>query len=261
MTPAATVTATVPALPSATAMPIQPVLGPAGFSLFTVNPNFTKQTVSFALTAPARVQLRIAPVGQAVHVRTIDLGQQPAGEVQVAWDGRDNAHQLVPAGSYQYTITATGANGAPQSESYSMLGITYKRIVISLSQQRLTAYDGATPILTSLVTTGNPALPTPLGVFPILAKYSPFTFISPWPRGSKYYYAPSPVNYALLFDNRGYYVHDAPWRTVYGPGTNATLGTPGQNYTGSHGCVNVPLAAEQQLYPWATIGTIVQVVP
>jgi lipoprotein-anchoring transpeptidase ErfK/SrfK len=39
------------------------------------------------------------------------------------------------------------------------------------------------------------------------------------------------------------------------------LGTPGQNDTGTHGCVNVPLAAAAQLFTWATIGTVVQVVP
>ena len=191
----------------------------------------------------------------------MDLGLRPAGTVTLSWDGRDNAHQLVPDGSYTYTITATDARKEQQSESYSMLGVTYRRIVIDLAHQRLTAYDGPTKVLTTLVTTGNPALPTPLGHFPILGRYSPFTFVSPWPYGSTYYYPPSPVNYALLFDDRGYYAHDAPWRTAYGPGTNATVGTPGQNYTGTHGCVNVPFAAMQQLFAWATIGTVVDVEP
>jgi lipoprotein-anchoring transpeptidase ErfK/SrfK len=117
-------------------------------------------------------------------------------------------------------------------------------------------------VLTTPVTTGNATeLPTPTGVFPILAKYHPFTFISPWPPGSLFYYPPSPVQYALLFDDRGYFVHDSPWRSVYGRGTNLQPGPPAGPYTGSHGCVNTPLAAMQQLFPWATIGTIVQVVP
>lgn len=236
-------------------------LGDARFSLFTFNPWFTKQQVSFTLSAPARISIRIAQPGNTTHVRTMDLGTRPAGTIQISWDGRDNAYRRVPAGSYTYTITATNAKGKQQTESYSMLGVTYKRIVISLAKQQLWAFDGFHYVMSSLVTTGNPALPTPTGVFPILGKYSPFTFVSPWPYGSKYYYPPSPVSYALLFDNRGYYVHDSPWRTAYGPGTNATLGTPGQNYTGSHGCVNVPFNIMQPLFQWATIGTIVQVVP
>ena len=254
-TPPMTATAT------ASATPTPAPLGAARFSLFAVNPLFTAQRVSFTLLTRAHVRVRIAPQGQVTPVRTMNLGAQPAGTVHISWNGRDNGGKRVPAGTYTYTVTAVDTRGKGHTESYSGLGITYKRIVVSLSQQQLTAYDGSTPVLTTLVTTGNGALPTPLGVFPILAKYSPFTFTSPWPQGSPYYYPPSAANYALLFDNRGYYIHDAPWRSRFGPGSNAMLGTPGQNDTGTHGCVNVPLAAEAQLFTWATIGTVVQVIP
>ena len=44
-----------------------------------------------------------------------------------------------------------------------------KRIAVSLSQQRLWAYDGNNLVLTTLVTTGNKVLPTPTGLFYILA--------------------------------------------------------------------------------------------
>lgn len=256
-----TATPTVQGTDTATATPYVPLqLGSARFSLFTVNPQYTKQHMSFTLSKKARVVVQIIPQGQTAPVRAFNLGMQPPGKVNVWWDGRDNAHTFVPEGQYSYAITATDQSGVQATEGYSDLGITYKRMVISLSKQQLTAYDGKTVFLTSLVTTGNAALPTPLGVFPILGMYHPFTMVSPWPRGSEFYYAPSYVNYALLFDDRGYYVHDAPWRTFYGPGSNATAGAPGSNNTGTHGCVNVPFNAEQQLYNWATIGTIVQVV-
>jgi len=261
-TPRPLATATHTPNPTPTLAPARgPVqVGAAQFSLFTINPQFTRQDVSFSLSAPARVRVRIAHPSDTHHVRTMDLGVQPAGTVTLAWDGRDNAHRLVPQGDYTYTIAATNATGTVASESYTMLGVTYKRIVISLSKQQLWAFDGSHYVMSSLVTTGNPALPTPTGAFPILGAYSPFTFVSPWPPGSAYYYAPSYTNYALLFDNRGYYVHDAPWRGHFGPGSNATTGTPGQNYTGSHGCVNVPLTMMQPLFQWATIGTVVEVV-
>ena len=269
----ATATATPPRTPAARPTPGHPmtptlapssgpvVLGNAQFSLYTINPQFTRQDVSVSLSAPARVRVRIAQPGDVSHVRTMDLGVRPAGTITLQWDGRDNAPRLVPAGAYTYTITATNARGQRHSDTYNMLAVTYKRIVISLSRQQLWAFDGAHYVMSSLVTTGNPALPTPTGTFPILGKYSPFTFVSPWPPGSQYYYAPSPTTYALLFDDRGYYVHDAPWRGNFGPGSNATTGTPGQNYTGSHGCVNVPFTMMQPLYQWATIGTVVDVTP
>ncbi len=259
--PALTATSTVPNTATPTATPFVPLqLDNTRFSLYTVNPQFTKQHVSFMLSKKAHIVVKIRPQGQTTPVRTFDLGMQPAGKVNVRWDGRDNAHAFVPEGQYSYLMIATDQSGAQVTESFNDLGITYKRLVVSLSRQQLTAYDGKTVFLSSLVTTGNAALPTPLGVFPILGLYHPFTMTSPWPKGSKFYYAPSQVNYAILFDDRGYYVHDAPWRTYYGPGSNATVGVPGLNATGTHGCVNVPFAAEQQLFNWVTIGTIVQVV-
>ena len=248
------------ATPRPTPVPVR--LGSLRFSLFTVNPQFTEQGIHFLLSRPAQVTISILPQGQSRPVRTLHLGQKPAGMVYAQWNGRNDAGQLVPAGSYTYLVRVRTADGATAQETASDLGITYKRIVVSLSQQQLTAYDGSTVFLTTPVTTGNATeLPTPTGIFPILGKYHPFTFISPWPKGSPYYYPPSPVQYALLFDDRGYYVHDAPWRTAYGRGTNLQPGIPASPETGSHGCVNTPLAAMQRLFAWATIGTIVQVVP
>jgi lipoprotein-anchoring transpeptidase ErfK/SrfK len=93
-----------------------------------------------------------------------------------------------------------------------------------------------------------------------MARLHPFTFISPWPKSSPYYYKPSKVQYAMLFREGGYYIHDAPWRSAFGPGTNAQLGTPGTNYTGTHGCINVPADVAKKLFFWAPVGTVVQVV-
>jgi lipoprotein-anchoring transpeptidase ErfK/SrfK len=63
----------------------------------------------------------------------------------------------------------------------------------------------------------------------------------------------------MLFDPAGAnFIHDAPWRSVFGPGTNGP-GIPGDTYDGSHGCVELPTAAMSQLYPWTALGTPVVV--
>lgn len=126
-----------------------------------------------------------------------------------------------------------------------------KLIVISLSRQVLTAFQDGTPVITSYVTTGRPWLPTPPGVTSITAKYSPYLMVSPWAYGSDAWYPPSWTNWAMLFRGGGYFIHDAPWRTWYGPGSNTGAGT--------HGCVNVPYGPMSFLYSWATIGTTVVV--
>jgi lipoprotein-anchoring transpeptidase ErfK/SrfK len=161
---------------------------------------------------------------------------------------------------YQVYIRATDQYGHSTVQGWNDFAVNYQRILISLSQQKLWAYDGNQLFLSSLVTTGNRALPTPTGVFHILGKFHPFTFRSPWPKSSPFYYPPSPTQWAMLFREGGYFIHDAPWRSAFGPGTNAQLGKPGQNYTGTHGCVNVPSDVARRLFAWAQIGTAVQIV-
>ena len=101
----------------------------------------------------------------------------------------------------------------------------------------------------SVVATGRPELPTPRGTFRVQAKYSPYTFVSPWPKGDPYWYPTLTVSWAMLFADGGYFLHDSPHRTLYGPGANLANGT--------HGCVNVPTAAMARLYEWAEVGTTV----
>jgi len=130
-------------------------------------------------------------------------------------------------------------------------GAQGKVIVVSLATQSLTAYENDKVVATTVVATGRPALPTLTGTFHIKAKYTPYQFISPWPKSSPYWYASAWVKYAMLYEDGGYFIHDAPWRTVYGPGADLTNGT--------HGCVNVPLSTMSFLYKWASVGTTVVV--
>lgn len=133
-------------------------------------------------------------------------------------------------------------------------------ILVSLSKQRLYAYLNGHQVYTSLVTTGMISLQTPTGTWHVYRKVSNVTFISPWGPGSPYYYAPEHVNYVLEYDGL-IYLHDATWRSVFGPGTQYPHNDPKFGLeNGSHGCVNLPLNAAAWLYNWAPIGTTVQVV-
>lgn len=121
-----------------------------------------------------------------------------------------------------------------------------KVIVLRLSTQHLTAYQDGASVYSTDVTTGRPELPTPTGQFTVLRKNNPWEMVSDWPRSSPYWYPPSRVNYVLWFTNQGHGIHDAPWRSTYGPGTEAQ---------GSHGCVNVPMPIMASLFGWADVGT------
>lgn len=163
--------------------------------------------------------------------------------------------------SLLHTVVANAAVSyrKPFIQNYSTTLASYptKEIVVSLSQEELTAYDGSAIFLQTPVTTGGPSTPTPAGTYHVLGKYQNFVMHSPWPPSDWRWYPDSFVNYGLLFQSDGYYIHDASWRNNFGPGSNSLAGTPGGDYTGTHGCVNVPYSAEVSLYNWATVGTTV----
>jgi lipoprotein-anchoring transpeptidase ErfK/SrfK len=95
-------------------------------------------------------------------------------------------------------------------------------------------------------------LRTPTGTYHIYAKYSPITFISSWPRGSRYYYHPEKANYAMRYRYGGLFLHDAPWEpaNAFGPGSQ-------NGPSASHGCVHFPTPVMAWLYRWAPLGTTV----
>jgi len=71
--------------------------------------------ISYALdqrAAAVRVNI-LDPQGQVI--RTLDYRDRPAGANLSEWDGRNQNGALMPAGVYQYVLTATDAQGAPVS--------------------------------------------------------------------------------------------------------------------------------------------------
>lgn len=245
---------------------------------FTFNPYKGATTVRFAVNKDASVHLTLYRVGTKVPVASYSYPSVRGGRVvSLNWSGKTQKGQPVARGYYFFAADVVDrANNAvhwnvggitvdPQQPRRSITGqILFpgdgKKIIVSLSRESLYAYDGDRLALQTLVTTGNPALPTPTGTFTVMAKYHPFQFISPWPQGSPYWYPPSLAQYAMLFRDGGYFLHDAPWRSAFGPGTNGA-GQPGTNYGGTHGCVNIPPGAMLFLWNWTPPGTTVMVVP
>ncbi len=155
---------------------------------------------------------------------------------------------------------ATAADPAPNLANY-FTQIPAKVIMVSAetSGQTLRAYQNGVLVHEDYVTTGMPELPTPPGAYQVMAKYSPYEMISPWPAGSPYYYPPSMTNFAMLFRDGGYFLHDAPWRAVYGPGTNLPHASDPGEPIGTHGCVNLPYPDMVWLWNWTPVGTTVVV--
>lgn len=121
---------------------------------------------------------------------------------------------------------------------FSSGGDDLRWIDVDLTKQRLTAYAGGVAVRSTLVSTGLPNTPTPVGVYRIWIKlrYDDMA-------GSGYYLADVP--YTMYF-YRGYGVHGTYWHSNFGNPM-------------SHGCVNLPTSEAEWLFGWAEVGTLVNI--
>jgi hypothetical protein len=225
-------------------------------------PPVERARISYTLSKPATVTFSVLRLRDLHSVQLGSLGLQDTGSSHVfTWDGRTSTGNLASAGTYILVIRAVDRAGNSTSQSSIPLTLEDQWIRVSLRTQTLTAYQGDRAVLTTPVTTGGPWTPTPPGTFHVLQKNQRWVFHSPWPKGSPLWYPDSPTNFALLYQvDGGWFLHDAPWRTNHGPGSNAVVGTPGGDFTGSHGCTNIPYASMAELFAWADVGTLVQIV-
>lgn len=128
-----------------------------------------------------------------------------------------------------YAQTAVSRENSDLGESY---------VEVDLSNQHLWMYlDGEEVVSTDVVsgTYTNASRRTPAGTYAIYYKKSPAVL-----RG----YAPgdtyeSPVSYWMPF-NGGIGLHDASWRGSFGGSI--------YQYSGSHGCINLPTSAAREIY-------------
>lgn len=119
-----------------------------------------------------------------------------------------------------------------------------KWIDVDLSNKTVTAYVGDTPVWgpRSMVD-GKEGNETVTGTFEIYLRYDrqDMTNAAYYPEGHEKYYLTPDVPWVQYF-HRGFGFHGAPWRSSFG-------------YSGSHGCINMPVSDAKWLYDWASIGT------
>ncbi len=131
---------------------------------------------------------------------------------------------------------------------------------INLTRQQLWAYQGETPIMTTLVSTGLTPNNTSEGTFYVRIKFPKqdmegFTsgtgevvgFGGPEdaPDGTSYYEVKDVPN-VMYFTQLAEALHGAYWHNNFG-------------HPMSHGCVNLPLDIAKFMYGWAPLGTMVVV--
>lgn len=115
-------------------------------------------------------------------------------------------------------------------------------IQIDISDQRLTAWEGDTPVYSIIVSTGRSSDATPTGVYSIQTKYR--TARMQGESQGKQYDIPD-VPYTMYFSG-SYAIHGAYWHSSFGDPV-------------SSGCINVPVEGAAWLFDWAGTGTAVVV--
>jgi LysM repeat protein len=118
-----------------------------------------------------------------------------------------------------------------------------KRIIINLTQQRLYAYEGTSPVLETPVTTGRPGSETLAGTFAVQSKLE--TAYSSYYRVQMPYWLG--IYWAGALENG---IHTMPRREDGTTGWDDNLGTPS-----TPGCVILGYDSAARLYRWAEVGT------
>lgn len=111
---------------------------------------------------------------------------------------------------------------------------TERWVGIDLYEQVITAYEGSTPVFTTLTSTGLPRWPTYEGTFNIY--FRKFRDDMTWGTvGDDFYYLEE-VPWTMFFDE-GRALHGAFWHDGFG-------------YRRSHGCVNMTITDAYWMYHW-----------
>jgi hypothetical protein len=113
----------------------------------------------------------------------------------------------------------------------------------------LVAYDGDTPVLTTLTIHGAGPRPTPVGVFPIIRRVANETMDSDTigiPRFGPGGYYLTNVLFTQYFTGDGASLHYNYWSSSWG-------------YAASHGCLGLTYADSAFLWNWASFGTLVSI--
>lgn len=126
------------------------------------------------------------------------------------------------------------------SEDPNELANEGRWIDVDLSGQKVTAYEGTSPVRHFIVSTGTWQHPTLTGQFRVWVK------LASTPMAGPGHYLPG-VPWTIYY-YRGYALHGTYW--------HSNFGTPM-----SHGCVNLTIVEAAWLYNFASVGTLVNVHP
>jgi lipoprotein-anchoring transpeptidase ErfK/SrfK len=123
-----------------------------------------------------------------------------------------------------------------------------KKIIVSIANQNLEAFDGKKSVFEFDCVTGGSDYPTTVGRFNILYGHKNY-------RSKKY---DVQMNYALFFsvDGKAFHQYHGHVPLSIVRAAKSTI----SDWFGSHGCVRLTEADAKALFNWAPKGTLVQII-
>ena len=198
-------------------------------------PNNDSLDVIGSASTLVSMQLRLASAKQAINAEQTKISEAARIESErLAIEAKAKAE----ADAKKVAELAEFAKNQPS--------ISFRHIVIDISDQTMYRLEGETVLDSTDVVTGMLYYETPPGTYAIYQKKRNTYLNSPFPGISYSVF----VNYWMPFYS-GYGIHDAPWRSAFGGDI--------YTYNGSHGCANTPPAYAALLWDWADVGTTVTV--
>ncbi|MBP3878607.1 MAG: peptidoglycan binding domain-containing protein [Lachnospiraceae bacterium] len=154
-------------------------------------------------------------------------------------DTREAIRNAILSGQSQEIESVWERTGRRITPDGDDIGSTY--IEISIDQQHMWYYQDGELMVSTDVVTGmmTPERRSPTGILYVIGKLTDYTMYGSY--GSTF------VNYAIMLNEDGVYIHDSSWRSSYG----------GSIYynNGSHGCINTPFDQVVELYDLIEDGT------
>lgn len=231
------------------------VSGAVAMTLLATNPDGSY------FVDPASQEYVPDPQKILVFVQALDELYPRSGnslEFNASADGRPIALQGGAGGvrrymnySYERDYLTVALEQGLQEVHVPLYGLGGTYVEVDLTHQHLYYYENSVQRYQAPVVTGNlrAGHGTPTGVFRIQSKALNQYLVGGSKEKGTYYR--SFVNYWVNIYRNSIGIHDATWRSRFG----------GEIYKthGSHGCINVPLADMQKLYPMLQTGTTVVV--
>jgi len=194
-------------------------------------------------TVVTAVALSPTPTTTPFHLRAKNVARDAAHDPRPTWTLTPTPTDTpVPTPTLAPTATAEPAPAAAPAARPAGVGPGERWIDINLTAQTLVAYEGDTPVLSVLISSGTWRTPTVTGQFRTYIKHESQT-MNGYALGYNYYLENVPY---VMYFYRGYAIHGTYWHNNFG----APM---------SHGCVNVNTADAGWLFNWAPLGTLVNV--